>query len=149
MTGVDYLTDVATGAAIGVVTGGIGAGGSAIANTAAKEVSKGVAKGAVKLAVRAGAGAVAGATGNVINGVVKGEEITVGSVTKSALCGVVGVASSHISSNATKFVSADVAKAVIRIGAQATTSGAMDVTMQARHYIFTQVLKHRIKTHLF
>jgi hypothetical protein len=90
MTGRDYLTDVGTGALIGVVTGGIGAGGAAVANTAAKEVTKGVAKGAVDLAVRAGAGAVAGATGNVINGVVKGEEITVGSVAKSAVCGVVG-----------------------------------------------------------
>jgi len=136
MTGGDYVTDVATGAVIGVVTGGIGAGGSAIANTAAKEVSKGVAKGAVKLAVRAGAGAVAGATGNVINGVAKGEDITLGSVTKSALCGVVGGASSHISSNATKIVSGDVAKAAIRIGTQVTTSGATDATIQARFNIF-------------
>ncbi len=51
----------------------------------------------------------------------------------------VGGASSQISSYATNVVSDDLAKAAIRIGTQATTSGVTDAAMQVSdHILFPQ-----------
>ena len=141
-----YCADVGFGAVSGLVTGGIGAAGETIAANAVKQGAK---VGAKKLAVRAVTGAVAGFTSKAVDEVKQcsttnkqwsdygknfdaqgNQNGTVFSWVTSAAVGGLGGASTHVSSNLTKFVPTGVAKSVTRVAVSAGTAAASDATMQ-------------------
>ncbi|KAL7014274.1 hypothetical protein ACKWTF_015845 [Chironomus riparius] len=120
--------EVALGATIGAITGPIGAAGSSFA------------KGASAL-MRFGIRAIAGASAGAVSGVVgegarfmKGEEVTLSSVTKSvamgAVVGTVGGASSQLASSVSSGVSNEVGQAVTRVAVQGTSAAATDAGLQ-------------------
>ena len=120
--------EVAIGATIGAITGPIGALGSI--------ASKGASV-AVQIGTRIIAGSSAGAVTGVLSEGAKamqGEEVTLKSVTHSAMVGAavgtIGGASVQIASGVTKPITNEIGKAVTRIAVQGSSAAVTDVGVQ-------------------